>query len=99
MFFAAALFFVLMVAADAWLSPPALARRARINVEKILHWIATGELTAIDLSTDRAQRPRWKIRPEDWEEFCQRRANGEAPKPKPGRGRQEQSERKITQYY
>lgn len=47
-----------------WLSPPQIARARGVRVAKVIHWIRTGELEAINLASRRDGRPRWRISPE-----------------------------------
>lgn len=42
-------------------TPRELARRYGVNCHKVLHWIRTGELAALNLATERTGRPRWRI--------------------------------------
>jgi excisionase family DNA binding protein len=57
----------------AYHSPPDIAKQLGINDTKVLTWIRNGELIAIDISTVRGGRPRWRIRHEDLEAFLQKR--------------------------
>ncbi len=43
------------------LSPPELAKQWGIDVVKVLHWIKSGELRAINLATRLDGRPRYAI--------------------------------------
>jgi hypothetical protein len=43
------------------MTPPELARKYRVAVEKILGFIATGQLRALDVSSRTSSRPRWRI--------------------------------------
>jgi hypothetical protein len=43
------------------ISPPALATQWGVDVQKILTWIRSGELRAVNLATDRNGRPRYAI--------------------------------------
>jgi hypothetical protein len=43
------------------LTPPQLAALWGIDVQKVLHWVKTGELKAINLATDRNGRARYAI--------------------------------------
>ena len=54
--------------------PPDLARRWRVSADKVLRFIATGELRAVNLSTHLSGRPRWWISAEAVSEFESRRA-------------------------
>ena len=42
-------------------TPPELARAWGIDVQKVLHWVKTGELRAINAATDRNGRARYLI--------------------------------------
>jgi hypothetical protein len=50
--------------------------------EKIVNWIKSGELRAIDASTRRGGRPRYLIDLRDVAEFEERRATQAAPRPR-----------------
>lgn len=63
------------------LTPPQLAKRWRVKVTKVLGWIRSGELRAINLATKATRKPRWKIRAEDVEAFELLRASNEVQKP------------------
>lgn len=66
------------MANEAALTPPALAKNLGINVHKILAWIKSGELRAVNLGN--GNRPRWRILPDDLELFLARRAAQPAAK-------------------
>lgn len=55
--------------ADAYLTPPELARRWRCTPETILAHIRAGRLRAFTLSPPTAKRPRWRIASSAVEEF------------------------------
>jgi len=66
---------------DRFLTPPEVARRLRVNRDKVLGWIRDGELVASDVSSRPGSgRPRWRIDPRNLELFLQRRQCGGAPK-------------------
>ena len=56
------------------ITPPELAKRYRVNVDKILAWIRSGELPAINIASKPGGRPRWRIRESDIELFEARRS-------------------------
>jgi hypothetical protein len=56
------------------LTPPQLARMWGVTTEKVVTWIKSGELAAIDASTRRNQRPRYLIDKRAVEAFELRRA-------------------------
>ncbi|MDB5388934.1 MAG: Helix-turn-helix domain protein [Planctomycetaceae bacterium] len=46
-----------------YVTPKDIADRYGINQSKVLTWIASGELIAINTVTRRGDKPRWKIAP------------------------------------
>jgi hypothetical protein len=56
------------------ITPPELARRYGVSPEKIITWIRSGELHAVDLATKLGGRPRYAISEEDIVAFEGRRA-------------------------
>ena len=56
------------------LTPPQLARRLGVGPDKVLNWIRTGELRAINAATKPNGRPRYLIDIEDLRAFENRRA-------------------------
>ena len=71
-----------------WLTPPAIAEELGIRQSKVAAWIASGELTAVDLSENRGGRPRWRIRRSDLEAFLLRRQSQKPAEPVRRRKRQ-----------
>jgi hypothetical protein len=70
-------------------SPGQLAKNFGITVDKVLNWIRNGQIDAIDVSTDRSGRPRYRIDVESIAKF--KAARNPRPPPKPTR-RNKQSE-------
>jgi hypothetical protein len=62
------------------ISPPELAARWGLDSHKILSWIRSGELKAIDVSTRQGGRPRFLIDERDIEAFELRRTVGDPVK-------------------
>lgn len=61
-------------------TPPEIAARLRVKPEKILAWIRSGALKAINVAGRLGGRPRWRILPEDLTAFLDsRRATPPAP--------------------
>lgn len=58
---------------DEFMTPPQFAEFIGVSAEKVLGWIRTGELRAINLS--QSSRPRWKIVAKDAQAFLDGRAN------------------------
>lgn len=52
-----------------YLTPRDVAELYGTNETKILSWIKSGELRAIDVSARRGERPRWRISPQALEQF------------------------------
>ncbi|MBU6239854.1 MAG: helix-turn-helix domain-containing protein [Planctomycetes bacterium] len=65
-----------------FLSPPEVGRILGVGADKVLSFIASGELRAINTSL--SNRARWKIDPSDFNTFLASRANH---KPSPQRPR------------
>ena len=78
------------------LTPPEVARRYRISPEKVVGWIRSGELRAIDVSARSSSRPRYRIDPDDLAAFEERRRV--VPAPEPGRRRRKHNPN-ITEYF
>ncbi|MDY0168499.1 MAG: helix-turn-helix domain-containing protein [Thermoguttaceae bacterium] len=72
---------------DRALSAAALARRLGVHPHKVLGWIRSGELRAVDLAERRGGRPRWKIMPAALDEFLSARQS-QPPTPRRRRRRQ-----------
>lgn len=58
----------------AWITPPQYAKSRGIKSDRVLAWIRSGELRAVNFG-DGVRRPRWKISPEAIAEFEQARTN------------------------
>ena len=63
-----------------YLSPPEIARQRGVDVKKIIAWIHTGELRAVNFATTTSGRPRWKISPEALAAFEAARSAGPQPR-------------------
>jgi hypothetical protein len=81
---------------DTAMTPPAVARKLGVKPQKVLTFIATGELKAINLAERRGGRPRWKVLPEALEQFLQSRSSS-PPAPEPVRRRRREVGKK--RYY
>jgi excisionase family DNA binding protein len=79
-----------------WLTPPEVARRIGVMPDKILAWIHSGELRAINAATSLSGRPRYRISPEDLEAFLAARAVMPPP-PKHRRAKRRQDG--VTEFY
>lgn len=74
-----------------WFTPPQVARSRQLRVGKVLAWIRTGELAAVNCAERRGGRPRWRISAEALAAFDAARSNRAAfrarPPPRPKRRR------------
>ena len=61
------------------LTPPQAAKELAVSPTKVLGWIRRGELAAIDLSTRRGGRPRYRISRDALDAFLGGRAVITAP--------------------
>ncbi len=57
-----------------YLAPSDIARSRGVNVSKVLGFIQSGELRAVNMATQASKLPRWKISPADLEAFDAARA-------------------------
>lgn len=58
-----------------FLSPAAIAKSRGINTSKVLGWIHSGQLRALNYATRPNGVPRWRIDPADLAEFDASRAS------------------------
>jgi excisionase family DNA binding protein len=56
-----------------YLTPPQVARVLGVSKEHVIKFISNGELRAVNTSLK--DRPRWKVSPEDFQAFVNRRSN------------------------
>jgi hypothetical protein len=56
------------------LTPPEVARRYRVGTNKVMSWIFSGEMAAMNLATRGAKKARYKITAEALEAFERQRA-------------------------
>ncbi len=77
------------------MTPPQYARSRGIGEDKVLAWIHSGELRAINLATKRTGRPRYVLRPEDIEAF----ELGRSVTPTGGKTRRRRSDPDVIEYF
>lgn len=71
-----------------WMTPPEVAKRLGICPSRVIGWLRSGELLAVNLSDGR--RPRYRISPEELTRFLASRST--APLPRPARRKPRPSE-------
>ncbi len=76
-----------MIEPSRYLTPPQYADVLVVADEKIIEFINSGELRAVNVATKGSKRPRWRITPEAIAEFEASRSNAPPP-PKPKQRRQ-----------
>ena len=67
-------------AAIKFFSPDDIATRYSVKASKVLAWINSGELRAVNITTRRGVKPRWKIDPITLAAFENSRASKPSPK-------------------
>ncbi len=77
---------------DTAISAAALARKLGVHPTKVLTWIKSGQLKAVDLAESPGGRPRWKIMPGELDRFLAAR---ESQPPTPRRRRRRQTEQRY----
>ena len=68
-----------------YLTPPEVAKRYGVNASKVLGFIHSGELRAVNVAASTLGRARWRISPSDIAVFEQRRSAVAPPKTRPRR--------------
>ncbi len=85
-----------MVAPAKFLTPKEIAERFGCNLNKVLFWIKSGQLTAVDIALTQSKKPRWRISVDALADFERvRSTRPPAPPPAPRRRRADAS---ITEY-
>lgn len=80
-------------------TPAELAKDARISINKIIAWIHSGELPAMNVATDaEGQRPRWRVAESDWEAFQLRRST-KPPSPRPSRRQRRETDASVIEFF
>jgi excisionase family DNA binding protein len=78
------------------LSTSDAADRLGVSVNKILGWIHSRELRALNVAARPGGRPRWRISPEDLAAFEAARSARPAPPP---RGRRRRLDPSVIEYF
>jgi len=83
----------------AYLTVRGLSEVLAIDQAKVLHWIHTGQLEAIDVSERPGGRPRWRIPEDAWERFCRQRSNQATTPPVRAPKRRRRRDEGVIQFY
>lgn len=75
-----------------------IAAELAVSPGKVTGWIKAGVLRAIDVSKARAVKPRYRIRPADYEAFLASRAAIPTEEEKPPRQPRRQAGEKVIEY-
>jgi excisionase family DNA binding protein len=70
---------VIASASVRWLTPPEVAEQLGVDPSRVISWIRSGKLDAVNLSD--GLRPRYKIDPDELARFLAARSTAPAPKP------------------
>jgi len=76
--------------------PREVAEIFRVSEEKVLRWIASGELVAFNVAASTSGRPRWRITQEALDDFIRTRSATPPPQ-KPTRRKRQRAE--VQQWY
>ncbi len=78
-------------------TPAQIASRLGLSKpDPVFRWIATGELKALNVATNKSGRPTWRIRPDDFQHFLDGRTAVPAPVRPTRRG---QRRPEVTAYF
>lgn len=73
-------------AVSPYMAPPAVAKRLGVAPEKVIGWIRSGKLKAVNVG-DGIVRPRYRVSPDALDDFL--RSRDASPAPKPARRRRQ----------
>ena len=71
-----------------------VAGRLAVSEATVLGWLAAGELPGVDVSRGKGPRRRWRVLPDDFAAFVERRRN----RPAPARGPRRRKLPTVSQY-
>jgi excisionase family DNA binding protein len=80
------------------ISPQQFAERYGISLRNVHKLLRTGQLSAVNVGVG-AKNKRWRIRPEDVEQFESKRLNAPAVRPARRRRRAEQDQLGYTRFF
>ena len=74
-----------------------VAESLRVSPDKVLAWIRSGELEAVDVSTRGSRKKRFRVTHDAFQQFLRSRTTRPAPRPE-RRARRRQDEERIPEY-
>ena len=80
------------------LTTPQVAKRLGVNQDKVLNWIRSGELRAMNYATRQSGRPRYRVAESDLAAFLASRATVPTPPATRGRSRRK-TDAAVTEYF
>lgn len=84
---------------ERFFSPPKAAKILEVNSDKVLAWIKSGELVAVNVAANaNGERPRWRISEDELGKFLLRRRHAASVDIKPTRRRRSQAA-PTTRYF
>lgn len=83
-----------------WFTPPQIARQRQLRVGKVLTWIRTGQLLAVNCAEQPGGRPRWRVSAEALAAFDAARSNrAHMPHSKPRSRRTTRRDDGVIQFF
>lgn len=83
-----------------WFTPPQIARQRQLRVGKVLTWIRTGQLLAVNCAEQSGGRPRWRVSAEALAAFDASRSNrGHIKHPTPRIRPASRRDESVTQFF
>lgn len=80
--------------AQRYMSTAMVAEQLGVGHDKVLIWITSGELVAVNVSN--ATRSRWRISIDELDAFCDRRSNRDGSKPAPAHAKRATPEKRYV---
>lgn len=82
-----------------WFTPPQLAASRRLRLGKVLSWIHSGQLAAVNCAENVGGRPRWRISQQALDAFDAARSNRNQVAAPMARRQRKASTAEITEYF
>lgn len=82
-----------------WYTPPQIASSRHVRLGKVLSWIHSGQLEAINHAENPAGRPRWRISIQALEAFDRARSSRQGIATAAPRRQRANSQEHVTEYF